>query len=250
MMKKWKMALSPTVICLLGVVMASCLDAAENEYRVTAPTFATVTTDGAGNYRLYLDENRGIVIPSEESAVKNWRNARRAYIKYDLPYLNEVKETTSFKAVVRDAKRLEVVELADVTGLETLPDTLGAEVVGNFDFQVYWGYMTMQVAPGNNNSCRLTCSYDRSRFVNDEAMRCDTLFMNLHYAKSNGTWNMEIPQTVCAELPAFVRSTTTADSLCIVVSGRVWYDSRKDSVVTLSRGFKTGCARLTPPSYQ
>ncbi|MBQ8360380.1 MAG: hypothetical protein IJX44_00350 [Bacteroidaceae bacterium] len=249
MMKKWKMTLLLTV-CLLGLVVASCLDAAENEYRVTAPTFATVTTDGAGNYRLYLDEKRGILIPSEESAVKHWKNTRRAYIKYDLPYLNEVKETTSFRTIVRDAKRIEVVDLADVTGLEVLPDTLGTEVVNNFALHAYWGYITLQVASGNNNNCRLTCSYDRNRFVNDEKMKCDTLFMDLHYAKGNGTWNMEIPQTVCAEIPDFVRSKTTADSLCIVVSGKVWYDSRKDSVVTLSRGFRMGRVRLDTPSYQ
>lgn len=247
-MKKWKIALLPAM-CLLGMVVASCLDAAENEYRVTAPTFATVTTDGAGNYRLYLDQKRGIVIPKEESAVKNWKNTRRAYIKYDLPYLNEVKETTSFKTIVRDAKRIEVVELADVTGLETLPDTLGSETVSNFDIQAYWGYLTLWAAPGNSSSCRMTCSYDRNRFVNDTTFVCDTLFMNLHYATGTGSWNMEIPQTVCAEIPEFVRSQTTADSLCIVVSGKVWYDSRKDSVVTLSRAFNIGSVRLEAPSY-
>lgn len=238
-------------VCAAGLaVLASCLDAAENEYRMTVATYATVLGDGAGKYRLYLDQGRGIVTPSSESAAINWGNARRAYIKYDLPLLSEVKENTAFSTIVREAKKIEVVDLVDVTGMETLPDTLGTEVMNGFAFQAYWGYITMQASIGNSHDFRMTCSYDRDRFVVDDSLVCDTLFLDLHYTTLEGDWSMDIPQTVCAEIPAFVSQAARADSVLIAMTGNVWYNSiKKDSVMSLTRAFKVSRARLVPPTY-
>lgn len=233
------------------VVLASCLDAAENSFRVTAPTYATVVGDGTGNYRLYLDQGRGIVIPSEESAPINWGNARRVYIKYDLPVLSELKDNTVFTTIVREAKKIDVVELADVTGLTSLPDTLGTEVLNGFAIQAYWGYITMQAVPGNRHSFSMTCSYDRDCFAVDDSLGCDTLFLNLHYTTRNGEWTMETPQTVCAEIPAFVKERAQSDSVLIAMTGkmRMSIDEQRDTVIAVTRSCKVSRARLVPPTH-
>ena len=61
-------ALCWIVLSTMIFTFVSCFDGVENEYRVTVPTFATVTHDEVGNVRLYLDEGRGILDPSSESA--------------------------------------------------------------------------------------------------------------------------------------------------------------------------------------
>lgn len=240
------LALAATVI----VCLTSCLDSASNEYRITVPTYATVTTDGAGNYKLYLDEGRGVVVPSPKSAEINWGDTRRAYIWYDIPITSsELKDYTQYSTIVRDARRIDVVETVNLTGMTEFPDTLGTEVVNDFAFQAYWGFLTMQASTGSTDNFSMTCSYDEGSLVNDTASVCDTLRLNFHYAKRDGVWSTDLQPTVCAEIPSLVRGKVLTDSLCITLTGNVWYDSAKDSVVTRTRSFKIARGRLTPPEY-
>ena len=54
-MKKLHAALCMVALLMVSLNMVSCLDAVEQEYRVTVPTFATVTHSEDGKVRLYLD---------------------------------------------------------------------------------------------------------------------------------------------------------------------------------------------------
>ena len=74
------------VLSAMSLNLVSCFDAVENEYRVTVPTFATVTKNEAGKVRLYLDENRGILTPHEKSEAINWGElATIVEACYDVP---------------------------------------------------------------------------------------------------------------------------------------------------------------------
>lgn len=232
-------------MCLMATICVSCLEKTENNFRVTVPTYATVTYDGAGGVRLFMDERRGVVTPSAESAVKDWKDARRVYLKYDLPMLDTVYETRKYTTIIRDAHKLEVVDLVDVTGMEQLPAELGDEVVADFNFHAYRGYITIQAAAGNSSACDITCSYDRDRSSGD------TLFLRLHYARKEGSWNIgDIPPTVSAEIPSFLQGQVKADNLCIVMTGKVWKDfSTKKDTIELVRTFDVSRGRLTTPEY-
>lgn len=230
----------------LAFCLVSCFDGVENSYRVTVPTFATVTHDDAGNVRLYLDEGRGIIDPSTKSADINWGNAVRAMIKYDLPIIsgeNKSMEDTRFKGIVRSAVKIDTVALVDVTDVEA--NTLGNDTLLGFNFQAYRGFITVQAWTANNFNFDMTCSFDRNKFDGEN------LYLNLHYTEKPGTWNNDFLQTVSATLPAFVRKpgAVTSDSLKIIMSAPVWYDSKRDSAYTDTLTFKIGRGRLNPPTY-
>lgn len=230
---------------LVLTVFASCLEKTDYNFRYTTPTYATVAYSETGDVLLFLDEKRGVVTPAKESLVTDWKNARRVYLKYDLPMLDTVYETRRYSTIIRDAHKLEIVDLVDVTGKDTLLEGLGNEVVADFNFHAYRGYVTIQVASGNSSACDITCSYDRERSSGD------TLFLQLHYAAKEGSWNIgEIPPTVSAEIPAFLNGQVKADNLCIVMKGNVWkdYKTKKDTV-ELVRTFNISRGRLTTPDY-
>ena len=69
-------------LSMMSSVMMSCFDPVTNEYRVTVPTYATVTKNEEGKVRLYLDENRGILTPNEKSEAINWGD-NSSYVDYD-----------------------------------------------------------------------------------------------------------------------------------------------------------------------
>ncbi len=224
-------------------LLSSCFDAAKNEYYYTVSTFATVTRSETGEYRLYLDQGRGIVDPNEKSKDINWGDTKRAIVYYDIPFVDTLYDNTRFKTNVRDAWKIDVVDMVDVTGMDKLPASLGTDTLYAYDFQAYWGYVTLSVNPGNRENFYMTCSYDRDEF------KGDTLFLNLHYQRRQGSWNMAIPQTVCAEIPAFVRDAVRSDSLCIALRAQRWYSGAADSLVNDTQYYKVASNRLTPPSY-
>lgn len=246
-MKRLHTTFCSILFSMAALNLVSCLDAAENEYRVTVPTFATVTHDDAGNVRLYLDEGRGIIDPSTESADIKWGDAVRVMIKYDLPIITSgddfSMETTRFKGIVRSAVKIDTVAMADVTGLSEQPAWLGNDTLLGFSFHAYWGYLTMQAWTGNNFNFDMTCSYDRNEFDGEN------LYLKLHYAEKSGTWNNEFLQTVSTPFPDFLTGAVTADSLNIVMTAPVWYNSSKDSVYTDTVAFKISRHRLTQPTY-
>lgn len=231
------------------LILTSCLGETNNEYYITSLAFATVTTDGAGNYRLYLDENRGILIPDDESTTVNWGDTKRALIHYDLPWLDSIRDNHAFRSRLRDAKRLSIASTVDVTGMSKMPESLGNKPVYDFALQAYWGYITLQAAPGNTNAFDMTCSYDRNRYYVDSERRIDTLFMQMHYKESSGSWNLDIPQTVCMEIPQFARDTIKSDSLYIAIDGNVWTDNTTKDTKQVRRGFKISRRRITAPTY-
>lgn len=247
-MKKTHAALCLTVLSTMILTLASCFGDVENEYRITVPTFATVTYDEGGNVRLYLDEKRGIIDPSPESANIKWGNATRALIKYDLPIItgeNIAMENLRFEGIVRSAVKIDTVAMVDVTGLDKYPDTLGNDTLLGFNFHAYWGYITMQVWMANNFNFDMTCSFDREKFDGEN------LYLNLHYAEKPGTWNNEFLQTVSATLPEFVREkgAVTSDSLNIIMSAPVWCTADKDSAYVDTVKFKISRGRLNPPTF-
>lgn len=248
-MKRLHTALSIVVLLTMITSLASCFDAAENEYRVTVPTFATVTHDEeTGKVRLYLDEGRGVIDPSTESANINWGNAARALIRYDLPIISSdgiSMENWKFKGIVRSAIKVDTVPLVNVTGMETLPASLGNDTLRGFTFHAYWGYITMQAWTGNNSNFEMTCSYDTTGFDGEN------LHLKLHYKEKPGTWNYDFLQTVSVTLPDFVRTpgAVKSDSLNIIMTAPVWYSVAKDSAFVDTTTFKLSRGRLTPPTY-
>ncbi len=242
-------------ITLKGILLActltliSCLGETNNEYYITSSSFATVTTDGSGNYRLYLDENRGILIPDDESTAVNWGDTKRALILYDLPWLDSIRDNHAFRSKLRDAKKLSVATAVDVTGMNKMPLTLGNKPVYDFALHAYWGYITLQAAPGNTNAFDMTCSYDRNRYYVDSNRRIDTLFMQMHYRESSGSWNFDIPQTICLEIPQFARDTIKSDSLYIAIDGNVWKNNLEKDTIQVRRGFKISRRRISTPTY-
>ena len=248
-MKKLHTVLCTLVLMTMTFGLASCFDAAENGYRVTVPTFATVTYNEAGKVRLYLDEGRGILDPSSESANINWNGATRAIIKYDLPFISEdnVKmETVRFSSIVRTAAKIDTVPLVDVTGMDEYPTTLGNDTLLGYAFHAYWGYLTMQAWTANNFAFDMTCTYDREEFDGEN------LYLNLHYAsKRTGTWNYDFIQTASATLPDFLTKpgVMTSDTLNIYMMAPVWYNAAQDSAYTDTVLFKIARERLTPPTY-
>ena len=73
-----------TVMAVLSMAVTSCWDGVENSYTYTVSTFATVTTNGNGDYKLYLDEGRGILRPDASTNI-NWGDTKRAFIQYNIP---------------------------------------------------------------------------------------------------------------------------------------------------------------------
>ena len=249
-MKKLHAALCMVALLMVSLNMVSCLDAVEQEYRVTVPTFATVTHSEDGKVRLYLDENRGILNVSEKSADINWGNAVRTWVYYDLPIVGvgseEINmESVIFNGIVRSATKIDTVSLVDVTGMEELPSTLGNDTLHGFKIQAYRGYLTLQTWVTNNQNFYMTCSYDREKFDGEN------LYMNLHYKKMEGTWHTDILQTVCAPLPAFLLepNVVKADSLNIIVSAPVWSEVKKDSAYVDNARTKISSNRLNQPTY-
>ena len=241
-------ALCWIVLSTMIFTFVSCFDGVENEYRVTVPTFATVTHDEVGNVRLYLDEGRGILDPSSESANIKWGDAVRVMIKYDLPIItgdNISMENTRFKSIVRSAVKIDTVSMVDVTGMDKYPSTLGNDTLLGFTMHAYRGYVTMQAWTATNFNFDMNCSFDRNKFDGEN------LYLNLHYNEKAGTWNNEFLQTVSATLPDFVRTpgAVTSDSLKIIMTAPVWYSSAKDSVYTDTVTCKISRARLNPPTY-
>lgn len=235
------------ILCVAALIctmsFTSCLDAAKNEYRVTSATFATVTRSESGAYRLFLDQGRGIVDPSANGTEVNWGDAQRVYLYYDIPFVDTLYDYTRYRTIVRDAWKIDTTRFVDVTGLSEFPKALGNDTLYYFDFQAYWGFLTIMASPGNKENFHMTCSYDRNEF------KGDTLYLNLHYARREGTWGMSLPQTVCAEIPEFVRNSVASDSLCIAMSAPCWYSTAADSVVTRTNYFKISKRRLVPPTY-
>ncbi len=247
-MKKTRAALCLIVLSTMILTLASCFGDVENEYRVTVPTFATVTYDEGGKVRLYLDEKRGIIDPSSESANIKWGDAVRVLIKYDLPIITGEAvqmENVRFKGVVRSAVKIDTVSMVDVTGMETYPNTLGNDTLLAFNFHAYWGYITAQVWMANNFNFDMGFSYDREKFDGEN------LYVNLHYKEKPGTWNNEFLQTVSATLPEFVckEGAVTSDSLNIIMSAPVWCTADKDSAYVDTVKFKISRGRLTPPTF-
>lgn len=247
-MKMTRIALCISVLSTMIFTLASCFDGVENEYRITVPSFATVTHDQAGNVRLYLDERRGIIDPSPKSANIKWGDAVRVMIKYDLPIITGEAvqmENVRFKGVVRSAVKIDTVSMVDVTGMETYPNTLGNDTLLAFNFHAYWGFITAQVWMANNFNFDMGFSYDREKFDGEN------LYVNLHYKEKPGTWNNEFLQTVSTALPEFVRKegAVTSDSLNIIMSAPVWCDAKKDSAYVDTVRFKISRGRLTPPTY-
>lgn len=241
-------ALCWIVLSTMIFTFVSCFDGVENEYRVTVPTFATVTHDEEGNVRLYLDEGRGILDPSSESANIKWGDAVRVMIRYDLPIItgdNISMENTRFKSIVRSAVKIDTVSMVDVTGMDKYPSTLGNDTLLGFTMHAYRGYVTMQAWTATNFNFDMNCSFDRNKFDGEN------LYLNLHYNEKAGTWNNEFLQTVSATLPDFVRTpgAVTSDSLKIIMTAPVWYSSAKDSVYTDTVTCKISRTRLNPPTY-
>lgn len=241
-----------THICTLGLSLVtmslvSCFDPVENEYRITVPTFATVTKNEAGKVRLYLDENRGILEPDSKSGNINWGDAVRVMIKYDLPIISSTTsmENLRFSTPVRSAVKIDTVSMVDVTGVEELPASLPVDTLLAFSFQAYRGFVTMQVWNGNNFDFDMTCSYDRTQFDGEN------LYLTLHYAEGKGVWNKDFLQTVSAPLPAFLNEpgVVTSDSLNIHLIAPVWYRSGMDSAFIDTVSHKISRYRLTPPTY-
>lgn len=245
-MKSMHTALYMVVLSTMIMSLASCFDAAENEYRVTVPIFATVTHDEAGNTRLYLDEGRGIIDPSSESANIKWGDAVRVMVRYDLPIITSEKismETTRFKGIVRSAVKIDTVAMQNVTGLSQMPSTLGNDTLLGFNFHAYWGYVTMQAWVANNFNFDMTCSYDTTGFDGEN------LHLRLHYKEKPGAWGNEFLQTISAPLPSFLKDKVKADSLNIIMTAPVWYNADHDSAYVDTVKFKIGRGRLTQPSY-
>lgn len=247
-MKKTRTALCTAVLSTVILTLISCFDGVENEYRITVPTFATVTRNEAGNVRLYLDEGRGIVDPHAESANIQWGDAVRVMVKYDLPIIgdaNVAMENVRFKSIVRSAVKIDTVAMVNTTGMEQAPSTLGNEPLLGFNFHAYWGYVTMQAWTGNNFNFDMTCSYDTTGFDGEN------LYLKLHYKEKPGAWSNDFLQTTSATLPEFVRKpgVVTGDSLNIIMTAPVWYDSKKDSMYNDTVKFKISRGRLNPPTY-
>lgn len=248
-MKKIRTAICLSALSAIATSLVSCFDGVENEYRVTVPTFATVTHDEAGHVRLYLDEGRGILEPGPKSADINWGDAVRVMIKYDLPIIGS--ETTSmesvrFKGIVRNAVKLDTVALVNATGMDKAQvDALDKDTVLAFNFHAYWGYITMQAWTANNFNFDMTCSYDTTGFDGEN------LYLKMHYAEKKGTWNYDFLQTATARLPEFLtqKGVVTSDSLNIIMTAPVWYNANRDSVYTDTVKFKISRGRLAAPTY-
>lgn len=248
-MKKTYVTLCVTMLSAMALSLVSCFDGVENEYRITVPTFATVTRNEAGAVRLYMDEKRGIIEPTKESVPINWDDAVRVMIKYDLPIIGD-NNTTSledvrFKGIVRSAVKIDTVTLKDVTGMEAPLATLGCDTVRGFNFHAYQGYLTMQVWNGNNFNFDMNCSYDREKFDGEN------LYLNLHYTEKAGAWKNDFLQTVSAPLPDFLLApgVVKSDSLNIIMTAPVWYNANQDSAYTDTVSFKISRSRLNAPTY-
>lgn len=234
------------LLAICGICLASCLDDASSEYRVTVAALGTVTHDDDGKVRIYMDEGRGVIEPNEKSAAISWGNTVRARIQYDLPIVSPEQatslETLRFRGVVRDALKIDTVSLVDVTGKSLI---LPTDTLFNFGVQAYWGFLTLYAMPNNNKNFHMTCSYDRREFDGQ------TLNLKLHYTEKEGSWNRGITQTVSAELPAFLRENgmVTSDTLQIVLTAPVWASTAKDSAFVDTMRFKISRSRLTPPQY-
>lgn len=238
------------LIAVCGVCMVSCLDEVSNEYRVTVSAFGTVTYDEDGAVRIYMDEGRGIIEPNAKSAPINWGNTVRARIQYDLPFVSSDEKVTSmetyrFRGVVREALRVDTVQLLDMTGRSSQVASLPTDTLYNFHASAYWGFLTMHAVPNNNKGFRMTCSYDRNEFDGE------TLNLKLHYTEGEGSWNRGFTQTASAELPAFLREegVVKSDTLQIVVTAPVWYSTARDSAYVDTVKFQISRQRLTPPQY-
>lgn len=234
-----------TIFMLMGM-LTSCLEGEGNTYRITATTFATVTNNGAGSYRLFLDENRGILEPTEDSPIK-WGNAERVLLQYDIPFADTITDNTRFKSIVRSATKVPVVPLIDVTGLSQLPDSLGNDGVINLDITAYRGYLTIHtiVERSRTGKYSLYYSYDT------DAFKGDTLNLNLHYRYSdeNSTSSDYVNHLECAVIPEFVRNKVVGDSLYVTLSADMWRDSNKTETERVSRCVSVSKRRLTPPTY-
>lgn len=233
-------------VALLMVVLTSCLGGEGNTYRITATTFATVTNDGAGSYRLFLDENRGILEPTDESPI-NWGDAERVLLQYDIPFADTITDNTRFKSIVRSATKVPVVPLIDVTGLETLPDSLGNDGVVNLDITAYRGYLTIHAIVERSRSGKYSLYYS----YDTDAFKGDTLNLNLHYLYSdeNSSSSDYVNHLDCAVIPAFVRDRVVGDSLYVTLSAEMWKDSNKTSKGRVTRCVSVSKRRLTPPAY-
>lgn len=231
------------------LVFSSCFGDTKNEFRVTHQTFATVTDNGNGEYRLFLDEFRGILEPDEGTGI-NWGDARRVTILYDLPYLDSVGENTRFKSRIREAYKLPVLSFIDLTGVEELPDSLGNDPITGFALNAYRGYMNLSAYVDKNSiksGYSLNYSYDRNEF------KGDTLFLNLHYSEKENVNYAGYDENLFAsfEFPQFIRNAgLTVDSLCIALTATVWTDrNNKKESHKVTRHTKISRGRLNPPTY-
>jgi hypothetical protein len=235
------------VLSAMSLNLVSCFDAVENEYRVTVPTFATVTKNEAGKVRLYLDENRGILTPHEKSEAINWGDAVRVRITYDLPTLstNSSIENTYFSTPVRSASKIDTVSMVDVTDNDALLASLGGDTLGVYMIQAYRGYLTVQVYNATNRDFDMTYSYDRNNFDGEN------LYLNLHYTESDKAWGNGFLPCASAALPDFLteKGMVTSDTLNIHVIAPVWYDQKRDSAYADTATCKISRYRLAQPTY-
>lgn len=235
------------LMAMMGVNLTSCFEPVKNEYRVTVPTFATVTKNEEGKVRLYLDENRGILEPSDKSEAINWGDAVRVRIMYDLPMVTAetTMENLRFRTPLRSAVKVDTVQMVDITGMDTLPASLKCDTLIYFKMNAYRGFVNMEVWNANNFDFDMTCSYDREKFDGEN------LYLNLHYTEGKGVWMKDFLPTVSAPLPAFLNEpgVVTSDSLNIHMMAPVWYDSAKDSACIDTVSFKISRYRLAQPTY-
>jgi len=243
--KEMRIVLSMALIALMGMNLSACFDPVSNEYRVTVPTFATVTKNEAGKVRLYLDENRGILEPNAKSEAVDWGDAVRVRIMYDLPMVSgstTSMENLRFSTPLRSAVKVDTVQMVDITdkGCMLPTDTLLA-----FNVQAYRGYVTMQVWNGNNFDFDMTCSYDRKTFDGEN------LYLNLHYKEGDGVWMKDFYQTVSAPFPSFLTEpgVVTSDSLKVHLIAPVWYRAGRDSAYVDTVTCKISRYRLEQPTY-
>ena len=245
MKKLGKMKLSLlAIMAFLSITITSCWDGVDNSYTYTVSTFATVTSNGKGDYKLYLDEGRGILKPDASTNI-NWVDTKRSLIQYNIPIADSVGENTVFTSKVVYASKMPVMNFVDVTGLTSLPDSLGSDVVTDFYLSAYRGFININTVTekNGNDPASLHFSYDQNKF------KGDTLFLNLHYGASKYPNSSLVNYISSFEVPGFVREGLTADSLCIAVTGLIWNTSDQLETRTVTRTAKLWRRRLTPPTY-